>query len=647
MFTKTQSAFLHSESIHREQRRFYIGEVFARGKGAFYIGKVFKRKKAGFTMGQLTQRLGIILDSHTERLQAYLAAPTEAEGEAIKTLAAQKEKRLLKDITSRLESLKAAGMEQALFYNRLKEEERFYRAKEITEEEYKNNPLKKAYEDYAEAIPYKARDLSEPCLMKVIVTTPDYKSAIDKAIKRAEKLIKDIQKATGCNAETMAFIVSDLIPDICETGYVLYHPQEVEQQTAARQKKLDEIKDFTQQVNEPLEDEAFNAYQAHIEELFFALQQETKEYASRIYKASKARSITEQILSRIFPEQKIAIRRDIAERHSLVDGYTHLPNNAIHQLVKQTLNNPQNVSALRKGTISIQPNLLTKDISITYNANDGTIATIELSRTKELFKERVRGGAKLYNFFLSKINEQSGAEITTFSLQDLVDSGLYANKDSAYKGVKKITDKMMSMSIEGTQTIYEGKKKKQIRNTKAVILSQRVLSYNFCSVSLPPIIRSNTKFITILPVWAYSLTENGYLLLDYIYYLARQNAKSIRDNHAFNISMEAVRTHLGLPTPDKAGANPGRLIIEPIEAAVVDIEDKNQGEIMITPTYSGGDYNNVHEFLNGYLQVQLEEKAEAYMIEIEKRREKKLKSAGKNARLTAPKEQEKNEQTSK
>lgn len=574
-----------------------------------------------------------------ERLQAYLSNPTEPERKAITALAAREEKRLIKDILTRLERLKAEGREQALFYDAGLEIERAFRTKEITEEEYKNNPLKKAFEEHAQAIPFRANELSMPCLMRATVTAPDYTSAVDKAIRRAEKLIKDIQKAADSNAETTAFIVKELISYICTSAYVIYHPQEWEEQYVFLKRNAEELNRLYKQIQGPPTDKANDIYYRQIEELEAAERELYKEQASKTYKEDKAQDITERILGRIFPEQKPAI----VERAEALAGYIYLPNSAINQFVKQTLNNPQNVAAMRKGVISIQPNLLTRDISITYSGSDGTIATIELARTKELFKERVRGGAKMYNFFLQKCNEQNGRETTTFFLQELVDSGLYANKDSAYKGIRKITDKMMSMHIEGTQTIYDGGKKKQVRNAKAVIVAQRDISYNSCSISLPPLIRNNAKHITILPAWAYLLSENGFMLLDYIYYLARQNANRIREKHLFNISLEAIRVHLGLPTPDKAGANPGRLIMEPIETAIEGIENRSKGEIMITPTYSNGEYSNIHEFLAGYLQIQLDEAAENYMSKIAKQQEKQFKAAVKRQEQAALKALEKNE----
>jgi len=244
----------------------------------------------------------------------------------------------------------------------------------------------------------------------------------------------------------------------------------------------------------------------------------------------------------------------------------------------------------------------------------------------------------MYNFFLQKNNEQSGRETTTFLLQELVANGLYANKDTAYKGIKSITDKMMKMSIEGIQVAYEGKKKKQIRNAKAVLIAQRDISYNACSISLPPIIRNHAKFITILPTWAYTLSENGFMLLDYIFYMARQYAEKIADERHFNISLEAIRVHLGLPTPEQAGTDPKRLIIDPIEKAIEDIEDGRRGtDIYITPYYNP-DYKNVREYLQGYLKIELDAKATAYMEKIAGLKKQRLTQAAKRrekARLQA------------
>jgi hypothetical protein len=247
-----------------------------------------------------------------ERLQAYLSNPTEPERKAITALAAREEKRLIKDILTRLERLKAEGREQALFYDAGLEIERAYRTKEITEDEYKNSPLKKAFEEHAQAIPFRANELSMPCLMRATVTAPDYTSAVDKAIRRAEKLIKDIQKAADSNAETTAFIVKELISYICSSAYALYNPQEWREQFDSTKRIAEEIASLYKLIQEPATDKANNIYYQQIDELKVTERQLYEEQNSRTYKADRAQEITARILGRIFPEQKPAIRRAIA-----------------------------------------------------------------------------------------------------------------------------------------------------------------------------------------------------------------------------------------------------------------------------------------------------------------------------------------------
>jgi len=161
-----------------------------------------------------------------------------------------------------------------------------------------------------------------------MVTTPDYTRAVDKAIKRAEKHIKDIQKATGINAEETAFIAGDIIPEICELGYILYHAQEWEHYTAFRQKTEAEY-------NRIIQGPPTESNRRQIAELDEALERKIAYFASTIYKAKKARIITEQILNRIFPEQKQAIIQAIETRQEPEGFYLLAQNRASNKLSKK------------------------------------------------------------------------------------------------------------------------------------------------------------------------------------------------------------------------------------------------------------------------------------------------------------------------
>ena len=562
-------------------------------------------------------------------IHAYLENPTEQQREDLKAKAKKQGKAGFKTICINYKWLKDNGQEEALFYNPGKEIERAYKTKEITREEMLNNPLRAVYEKYVLPISYGLVEMEYPAaaLAALDKTQPDYEQAIKKAEKIAEGFLKAIQEKTGCTLRQLAIISKDYIWRIYADCYNIYHKPEYQQMSLIIKEYAEKTAEIENRIKEPVTDRENDIFYDELNEIEKEFNRLSEIHYYKTHQIEEARKKTKEILQRIFPGKADLIRAEIsiADKINPLGNYIFLPNNSIHQLIKQTLNSPQKVAAVKKGIISTQRNTITEDISITYNGQDGSIVTIELARAKELFKGRVRGGAKMYNFFLQKTNEQYRQEKTTFLLQELVDLGIYANKDSAYRGIKTITDKMMNMYIEGIMIEYEGGKKKERRNIKAALIAQRDISYTACHISLPPIIRENTKYITILPEWNYRLSENGFMLLDYIYFLARQNTEKIKKEHRFIISLEAIRVRLGLPTPEKAGKDPKRLILEPIEKAIEDIEDQRDGtDIKITPAYNP-DYKNIHEYLQGYIEIQLDNNAEAYMFKIAKDKEKELK----------------------
>lgn len=562
-------------------------------------------------------------------IHAYLENPTEQQRERLIKKAKAEADSGIKNIYSNFKWLKDNGLEEALFYNPGKETEKAYKTKEITREEMLNNPLRAVYEKYVMPISYGLVEMEYPAaaLAALDKTQPDYEQAINKAEKIAESFLKAIQEKTGCTLRQLAIISKDYIWRIYADCYNIYHKPEYQQMSLIIKEYAEKTAEIENRIKEPVTDRENDIFYDELNEIEKEFNRLSEINYYKTHQIEEAREKTEEILQRIFPGKADLIRAEIsiADKIKPLENYIFLPNNSIHQLIKQALNSPQKVAAVKKGIISTRRNTITEDISITYNGQDGSIVTIELARAKELFKDRVRGGAKMYNFFLQKTNEQYRQEKTTFLLQELVDLGIYANKDSAYRGIKTITDKMMNMHIEGIMIEYEGGKKKERRNIKAALIAQRDISYTACHILLPPIIRENTKYITILPEWNYRLSENGFMLLDYIYFLARQNAEKIKKEHIFTISLEAIRVRLGLPTPEKAGKDPKRLILEPIEKAIEDIEDQRDGtDIKITPVYNP-DYKNIHEYLQGYIEIQLDKKAEAYMFKIAKDKEKELK----------------------
>jgi len=335
---------------------------------------------------------------------------------------------------------------------------------------------------------------------------------------------------------------------------------------------------------------------------------------------------------------------EVTEIESDARTLTHLtlPTTALTNFLKQFMNNPTRIESPRKGRITVEEHYLTKDTIITYKG-EGAEYTIGVERVKELFAKRVQNGAKIFNFLLQKLNEQNYQENTEFLLSELIEAGIYSSPDTAYRGLKTVLDKLMRIHVEGKVTTYQGRKKKEVANTKAAVVAARTVTYNKCVAILPPILRSSAPYITILPRWGYALqSENAYILLDYIYYLARQNTDKIRERGYFTISLDTVRQHIGLPSPDEVKADHkseySKLIIKPIEDAITAIEDRQEGdELKITPMYNP-DYKNIHEYLDGYIEIRINGEAFKYM----EQRAIKEEAQKTKARRIEEKKQEKN-----
>ena len=304
----------------------------------------------------------------------------------------------------------------------------------------------------------------------------------------------------------------------------------------------------------------------------------------------------------------------IFKKDSLEDAidfpYSFQPANSLINITKRVLNSPDRTESKRRGQIKVEEHYATQDKTIVYTGNDATFR-LTLEQTKEMFAKKVRNGVKVFNFLLQKMNEQHRQEVTHFRLEDLVENGLYANRESAYKGLKNIMQKIANMKVTVQQTEYKTGKKKETAYSEARIIAEWNIKWNGCHVVMPPSVR-NAAYITILPKWSNRLNENSYILLDYIFYLARQNTIELKKNGHFNINLDAIRIHMGLPSIQEVKNNQEQLIAQPILKAIEEIEDSRDGsDIKITPKYNTD--GKVRDFLEGYLQIELDATAQDYM----------------------------------
>jgi len=296
---------------------------------------------------------------------------------------------------------------------------------------------------------------------------------------------------------------------------------------------------------------------------------------------------------------------------SIYELYSTIPSGPITSLTKILLHNPKRVTSTRRGQIKQAAHYRTGDSIITYKGKDSNF-TVTLAKE---FK-KIPNGPRVFNFLLEKLNEQNFTEVITFATAELINRGIYTNKDSAVKGMRNCLKNMQMIRFDGDAAEYNAERKKiNQAYSGAVPIGQYQVNYTLCEIYIPPIIRRDARGFYPLPEWSYRLNDNAYFLLDYIYAMARQNYTKINEVGHFNIKLDTVRSHLGLPTPKADKKHQEQRIRLPIEKAIEEIEEGRAGtDIKITPMFNN-DPQNVTEWLQGWVRIELDEIVIRYMKE--------------------------------
>ncbi len=311
--------------------------------------------------------------------------------------------------------------------------------------------------------------------------------------------------------------------------------------------------------------------------------------------------------------------------------YDHLPQGPGTNALKQVLSC---IAAGRKlskrGVTYKERDRFPKDKLVEYeSSNSSFLFTFSGESYEKIAKTSSRQGAntrKILNFLLTKANSQNFDHVIEFDLQELVDRGIYSNKDSAYKGIKICVDQLKTFELEGTQK----RGSKETRNAKAYVFTGRDISYTACKViTMPGVIEALCPYFNLFPKWTYKLSKAAFSMIDHIYYMARQRRSqdSIKNKGYFTVSFKTLCEELALPAPAETTRHT-QFIINPLLDAVDEIEAASQTDIKITPYYDH-DYKDINIFLKGYLKVEVEKPVQDYAIERAKSRQKKLKAADK------------------
>lgn len=243
-----------------------------------------------------------------------------------------------------------------------------------------------------------------------------------------------------------------------------------------------------------------------------------------------------------------------------------------------------------------------------------------------------KGIKKCFALLLTISNKQHFSPVIGFPLQELVDRGMYSTLSNARVGLKKALDVLQNIKFSGT--IKKGKKREIKQTEGGVLYYHYKIKNNYVEVSVND--NFNIEFIAsyyaLMPQFAYSLNNsNSFDLCEYIFMQARQNTLEIKETGKFNIGFKKICEILALPHEEeitKKGGKwkPKQYIINPILEAIEELSEKAEKaktvEFTIKTIYNNN-YQNLGEFLEGYITVKFTNEIYQKLVEITQRQEEK------------------------
>jgi len=243
------------------------------------------------------------------------------------------------------------------------------------------------------------------------------------------------------------------------------------------------------------------------------------------------------------------------------------------------------------------------------NKQNGSTVIIEIDQADKYLSKTNKTFTKVLLFTLQKMTAQNFPLEVGFSLQELVELGMYSTTSNAGRAVKEFFAQQKLTTLSGI--VKKGRK--TVKEEGGVLFYHYRLNNGYVTLSVNE--NFNMEFIanyfTVFPRFAYRLSNNAFSLVRYIFFLARQNAQAIKNKGTFTISLKAVRENLGLPSVDEVNNRKYKqYIIEPIEKAIEEIEDALQKvpeakEYGFTITPYTEDTGNINKWLEGYLEIGL------------------------------------------
>ena len=270
------------------------------------------------------------------------------------------------------------------------------------------------------------------------------------------------------------------------------------------------------------------------------------------------------------------------------------------------------------------------DGSLTYTRQSKeSIQTIDIKSADLLFENYHKGFTKILTFTLQELALQNFPHFLGFPLKEMVEIGMYKTTSNAARALNDFFVKQDSILIGGQE---KTKKKRLVSQAKGKLFYNiEITKSGFVTLAVNENLNWEflASYFTVFPRWAYKLKTNAFAMVRYIFFVARQNGKKIKETGKFTILMDTVREQIGLPSAEEAGKNPGKLIINPIEDAITEIEDafrndadSKESVFTITPVQIGT--SKINEWLQGYLEIEMSGKYAETFIQIATKAEREM-----------------------
>ncbi len=265
---------------------------------------------------------------------------------------------------------------------------------------------------------------------------------------------------------------------------------------------------------------------------------------------------------------------------------------------------------------------------------------------KQLFrgKHTTRMGVlKVWVFLLQKLKNQSFSKTVPAELQidlrEMVQLGMYACVDSAYRGIQGLLNYLSMLSVfvldKNDKMIYGGTLFLRCKRSSGFAVV--TVNTDFAKHVLSP--------FTYFPVWALRLNGNAFALSEYCFRLLRLNAKHVMKNGFFTIKIETVCNQLGLKSVEAIRKENNRrymdMLVRPLLKAIQEFnsaanEDKTvNGKIricIVTPENVGIDewiQESIRIYVDGDYIANFAKLAQRKELFINTKKDEQIKQAAK------------------